>query len=81
MHEEGNHIPGHKHLSKPTSFYERVVLAVDDLDDAAEEYVDACCEKCGCEEEQERLHDVGTDCPNGGFLRGEGAADVADDLN
>jgi len=51
------------------------------LDDAAEEYVDACCEKCGCEEEQERLHDVGTDCPNGGFLRGEGAADVADDLN
>jgi hypothetical protein len=49
-----------------------VVFAVGEEDDAAEDHVYACCIEGGRDEQEEGLHDVGTERPIGRLGGGHG---------
>jgi hypothetical protein len=53
LREEANHIPRDEGFCQPALADERVLLAVHEQDDAAQDYVDGGCEEGGGYEEEE----------------------------
>ena len=79
LNKEGKHVAGNEDLREPLLAYERVCLAIGEEYDAAEDNVDGGGEESGCDEEEERLYDEGTEFPLVEVRHG--AADVAYEFN
>lgn len=79
LDEEANHVARHEDFREPLLADERVLFTVDKKDDAAKNDVDGCCEQRGSDQEEQRLHDERTKCPE--VIRRQDSSDISNDFN
>lgn len=58
LNEEGEDVADHEDLCEPLQADERVLLSIEDANDAAEGHVDGRSVQSGCDKNEEALHDV-----------------------
>lgn len=63
LHQERKNIAGDEYFGEPARANDGIFFTVGEHNDTSEDHVDGCCEEGGGDEDEKRLHDVGSECP------------------